>query len=76
MVDQKSTGSLGAQVLQEGQEALDIQTLARLEGLDRALLHFPEDVKTAARVAFNVRATLQASEDNTTEIWPVMQVKS
>lgn len=58
------------------QEALDIQTLSRLEGLDRAYQQFPEDVLTAARVAFKVRASLQVSVDNTAEIWPVMQVKS
>ena len=69
-------GADAIQGQQSSQEDLDIQTLARLEGLDHALLRFPEDVQTAARVAFKVRASFQASEDNTAEIWPVMQVKS
>jgi len=65
-----------AHAFDENQEALDIQTLARLEGLDRAYQQFPEDVQTAARVAFKVRNSLQVSADNTAEIWPVMQVKA
>lgn len=76
MVEQSSPDDrTGHQVL-ETQEALDIQTIARLERLERAVQRFPEDVQTAARVAFKVRASFQASADNTAEIWPVMQVKS
>ena len=76
----RGRGADGAQAaahgFDENHEALDIQTLARLEGLDRAYQQFPEDLQTAARVAFKVRASLQVSADNTAEIWPVMQVKS
>ena len=57
-------------------ESDDIQTLARLAGLERAMLRFPEDVNTAARTALKVRASLTLPIDNTAEVWPVMQVKS
>ncbi len=57
-------------------QACDIQTLARLAGLERALERFPDDLQTAARTALKVRASSQASSDNTAELWPVMQVKS
>ena len=54
----------------------DIQMLARLAGLEGAQSRFPEDVVTAARTALNIRAAFQAPNDNTAELWPVMQVKS
>jgi len=54
----------------------DIQMLARLAGLEGALARFPEDVATAAKTALNIRAVFQSPLDNTTELWPVMQVKS
>ena len=57
-------------------ESDDIQTLARLAGLERAKLRFPEDVNTAARTALKIRASLSLPIDNTAEAWPVMQVKS
>ena len=57
-------------------ESDDIQTLARLAGLERAMLRFPEDVNTAARTALKIRASLSLPIDNTAETWPVMQVKS
>jgi hypothetical protein len=57
-------------------ESDDIETLARLAGLERAMLHFPEDVNTAARTALKVRASFHLPIDNTAEVWPVMQVKS
>ncbi|CAN1517987.1 hypothetical protein MCEGE14_01007 [Burkholderiaceae bacterium] len=57
-------------------ESDDIQTLARLAGLERAMLRFPEDVNTAARTALKIRASLSLPIDNTAEAWPVMQVKS
>ncbi len=57
-------------------ESDDIQTLARLAGLERAILRFPEDVNTAARTALKIRASLNLPIDNTVEAWPVMQVKS
>ncbi len=57
-------------------ESDDIQTLARLAGLERAMLRFPEDVNTAAQTALKVRASLNLPIDNTAEVWPVMQVKS
>jgi hypothetical protein len=57
-------------------ESDDIQTLARLAGLERAMLHFPEDVNTAAQTALKIRASLNLPIDNTAELWPVMQVKS
>lgn len=60
----------------ETQEALDIETLARLAGLALALERFPDDVHTAARTALNVRRAFQPASDNTAELWPVMQVKS
>jgi hypothetical protein len=59
----------------EQQEQLDIETLARLAGLERALELFQEDVQTAARTALKVRASFQLPADNTAEVWPVMQVK-
>jgi hypothetical protein len=57
-------------------ESDDIETLARLAGLELAMLHFPEDVNTAARTALKVRASFHLPIDNTAEVWPVMQVKS
>lgn len=57
-------------------ESADIQTLAKLAGLERAMLHFPEDVNTAARTALKIRASFNLPTDNTSEAWPVMQVKS
>lgn len=54
----------------------DIQTLARLAGLEGAMGRFPDDVVTAAKTALNIRAAFQAPSDNTAELWPVMQVKS
>lgn len=57
-------------------ESDDILTLARLAGLERAILHFPEDVNTAARTALKIRSSLNLPQDNTAEAWPVMQVKS
>ena len=59
-----------------GGQSADIQTLARLAGLERALARFPEDVTTAAKTALNIRASFQPPTDNTAEVWPVMQVKS
>jgi len=59
-----------------GDQSADIQTLARLAGLDRAWAHFPQDVTTAAKTALNIRASFQPLTDNTAEVWPVMQVKS
>jgi hypothetical protein len=57
-------------------ESDDIQTLARLAGVERAILRFPEDVNTAARTALKIRASLNLPIDNTAEAWPFMQVKS
>jgi hypothetical protein len=57
-------------------ESDDIKTLAKLAGLERAMEHFPEDVSTAARTALKIRASFHLPADNTTEVWPVMQVKS
>lgn len=57
-------------------ESDDIETLARIAGLERAMLHFPDDVNTAARTALKVRASFHLPIDNTAEVWPVMQVKS
>ncbi|MFY9347109.1 MAG: hypothetical protein WAO93_05105 [Orrella sp.] len=71
--NQNAKESLGDQATQE---LIDIQTLARLAGLERALERFPDDLQTAARTALKVRASFQASSDNTAEVWPVMQVKS
>jgi hypothetical protein len=71
--NQNANVSLGDQATQE---LLDIQTLARLAGLERALEQFPDDLQIAARTALKVRASFQASSDNTAEVWPVMQVKS
>lgn len=71
--NQNAKESRGAQATQE---LLDIQTLARLAGLERAFERFPDDLQTAARTALKVRASFQASSDNTAEVWPVMQVKS
>lgn len=62
--------------LQDAQDLLDIETLARLAGLVQTLEQFPEDVHTAARTALNVRRLFQPCADNTAELWPVMQVKS
>ena len=58
----------------EDQEKLEIETLAKLAGLDRALALFPADVQTAARTALKVQASFQSPSDNTAEVWPVMQV--
>lgn len=69
---QASTHSNTASVRQDE----DIQTLARLAGLEGALERFPEDVVTAAKTALNIRAAFQAPSVNTAELWPVMQVKS
>lgn len=60
----------------EGRESADIQTLARLAGLERAMTNFPEDVVTAARTALKIRTSFSLPADNTAEVWPVMQVKS
>ena len=57
-------------------ESEEIETLARLAGLERAISHFPEDVNTAARTALKIRASFKLPIDNTVEVWPVMQVKS
>jgi len=57
-------------------EHADIQTLARLAGLEQTLERFPEDVQTAARTALTIRASFKSPPDNTAELWPVMQVKS
>ena len=57
-------------------ESADIQTLARLAGLDRAMSHFSEDIIVAARTALKIRASFNLPADNTAEVWPVMQVKS
>lgn len=57
-------------------ESADIQTLARLAGLERAMTNFPEDVVTAARTALKIRTSFNLPSDNTVEVWPVMQVKS
>lgn len=54
----------------------DIQTLARLAGLDSVMSRFPEDVMIAAHTALKIRASFILPFDNTAEIWPVMQVKS
>ncbi len=69
---QASAHSNAASVSQDD----DIQMLARLAGLEIALARFPEDVATAARTALNIRAAFQAPIDNTSELWPVMLVKS
>lgn len=71
--NQNATESPGGEATQE---LHDIQTLARLAGLERALERFPDDLQTAARTALKVRASFQAPSDNTAEVWPVMQVKS
>lgn len=65
-----SSGSSGS-----SSESVDIETLARLAGLERAMTHFPDDVATAARTALKIRASFTSPADNTTEVWPVMQVK-
>jgi len=57
-------------------EQADIQTLGRLAGLEQTLERFPDDVQIAARTALNIRASFKSPPDNTTELWPVMQVKS
>ncbi|MDN3988654.1 hypothetical protein [Zwartia vadi] len=61
---------------QSNTERADIQTLARLAGLEQTLARFPDDVETAARVALNIRASFKSPPDNTVELCPVMQVKS
>jgi hypothetical protein len=71
--NQNAKESLGDQA---AQELTDIQTLARMAGLERALERFPDDLQIAARTALKVRASFQAPSDNTAEVWPVMRVKS
>lgn len=72
----KQTNLAGASHASRDSEANDIETLARLAGLENTLKCFPEDVTTAARTALKIRASFQAPVMNTAEVWPVMQVKS
>lgn len=72
----KQTNLAGASNAGRDSEASDIQTLARLAGLEQTLKRFPDDVTTAARTALKIRASFQAPLVNTAEVWPVMQVKS
>jgi hypothetical protein len=55
---------------------IDVLTLARHAGLDRAAAEFPEDVVAAAQAAAQAQAACASAGRPTDEPWPPMRVRT
>jgi len=55
---------------------LDVLTLARKIGLEKAVHEFPDDVIVAAQAAAHARSALPAAGNPAAEPWPPMRMRT
>lgn len=58
------------------QSGLDVLTLAREIGLEKAVHEFPDDVIAAAQAAARTRSALPATANPADEPWPPMRMRT